>query len=64
MQTASSSFDQSLPTCSVWVSFIEMYNENIHDLLDSATNETSRKVLKLGYDKNNYFVKGNVYYPF
>lgn len=40
--------------CSVWVSFIEIYNEIIFDLLQPVTSNRTR--LNLGEDK-----KGNVY---
>ncbi|KAL7869066.1 hypothetical protein AOLI_G00130540 [Acnodon oligacanthus] len=44
---------------SVWVSFCEIYNENIHDLLDFASNSSQRRnVLRLCQDvKGNTFVK-------
>ncbi|MCI4384168.1 hypothetical protein PGIGA_G00035750 [Pangasianodon gigas] len=44
---------------SVWVSFCEIYNENIHDLLDFASNTSHRRsVLRLCQDvKGNTFVK-------
>lgn len=46
---------------SVWVSFCEIYNENIHDLLDVVPNGSHRRnVLRLAQDvKGNAFVKGN-----
>ncbi len=46
---------------SVWVSFCEIYNENIHDLLDVVPNGSHRRnVLRLSQDvKGNAFVKGN-----
>lgn len=46
---------------SVWVSFCEIYNENIHDLLDFVSNTShKRNVLRLCQDvKGNTFVKGN-----
>ncbi|XP_062859907.1 kinesin-like protein KIF20B [Trichomycterus rosablanca] len=44
---------------SVWVSFCEIYNENIHDLLDFISNSSQRRsVLRLCQDvKGNTFVK-------
>ncbi|XP_073722890.1 kinesin-like protein KIF20B isoform X3 [Misgurnus anguillicaudatus] len=44
---------------SVWVSFCEIYNENIHDLLDLVSNGShKRNVLRLAQDiKGNAFVK-------
>ncbi|KAJ8264374.1 hypothetical protein GJAV_G00148420 [Gymnothorax javanicus] len=44
---------------SVWVSFCEIYNENIHDLLEPITNgPLKRNVLRLSQDvKGNSFVK-------
>uniref|UniRef100_W5KK23 Kinesin family member 20Bb n=1 Tax=Astyanax mexicanus TaxID=7994 RepID=W5KK23_ASTMX len=44
---------------SVWVSFCEIYNENIHDLLDFASSSSQRRsVLRLCQDvKGNTFVK-------
>ncbi|XP_026132496.1 kinesin-like protein KIF20B isoform X1 [Carassius auratus] len=44
---------------SVWVSFCEIYNENIHDLLDVVPNGSHRRnVLRLAQDvKGNAFVK-------
>lgn len=45
---------------SVWVSFCEIYNENIHDLLEPIPNGSRRRtVLRLSQDiKANTFVKG------
>ncbi|KAJ7987733.1 hypothetical protein DPEC_G00329550 [Dallia pectoralis] len=44
---------------SVWVSFCEIYNENIHDLLEPVPNGSHRRtVLRLSQDiKGNSFVK-------
>ncbi|XP_053367370.1 kinesin-like protein KIF20B isoform X2 [Clarias gariepinus] len=44
---------------SVWVSFCEIYNENIHDLLDFGSNTSHRRsVLRMCQDvKGNTFVK-------
>lgn len=46
---------------SVWVSFCEIYNENIHDLLEqNASNASRRTNLRLCQDvKGNSFIKGN-----
>lgn len=46
---------------SVWVSFCEIYNESIYDLLDHVSNGSHRRsVLRLAQDvKGNTFVKGN-----
>lgn len=48
-------------TFSVWVSFCEIYNENIHDLLEAAPGGASRRAaLRLSQDvKGNAFVKGS-----
>ena len=44
--------------CSIWVSFIEIYNETLYDLLQPISNHRTK--LNLGEDKNgNVFVKGN-----
>ena len=45
---------------SVWVSFCEIYNENIHDLLEPLPNGAQRRtVLRLSQDiKGNSFIKG------
>lgn len=45
---------------SVWVSFCEIYNENIHDLLEPLPIGTPRRtILRLSQDvKGNAFVKG------
>ncbi|XP_065111308.1 kinesin-like protein KIF20B isoform X2 [Paramisgurnus dabryanus] len=44
---------------SVWVSFYEIYNENIHDLLEHQANNASRRInLRLCQDvKGNSFIK-------
>nr|XP_055027535.1 kinesin-like protein KIF20B isoform X1 [Misgurnus anguillicaudatus] len=44
---------------SVWVSFYEIYNENIHDLLEQQANNASRRInLRLCQDvKGNSFIK-------
>lgn len=57
---------------SVWVSFCEIYNENIHDLLEAApgaaaastpaTATRRRTVLRLSQDvQGNAFVKGETH---
>lgn len=45
---------------SVWVSFCEIYNENIHDLLEVVpSGAPKRTALRLSQDvKGNAFVKG------
>lgn len=45
---------------SVWVSFCEIYNENIHDLLEVLPSGASRRAaLRLSQDvKGNAFIKG------
>ncbi|MEQ2300904.1 hypothetical protein AMECASPLE_030604 [Ameca splendens] len=45
---------------SVWVSFCEIYNENIHDLLEQVpSGQHKRTVLRLSQDvKGNSFIKG------
>lgn len=52
--------DTSYVKFSVWVSFCEIYNENIHDLLDLVPNGShKRNALRLAQDvKGNAFVKG------
>lgn len=43
--------------CNVWVSFVEIYNENVYDLLQPNINP--RPKLNLGEDKNgDVYVKG------
>lgn len=43
--------------CSIWVSFVEIYNENIYDLLQPNVNQRAK--LNLGEDKNgDVYVKG------
>ncbi|XP_042623356.1 kinesin-like protein KIF20B isoform X3 [Cyprinus carpio] len=50
--------DTSNVKFSVWVSFCEIYNENIHDLLDVVPNGSHRRnVLRLAQDEGNAFVK-------
>ena len=47
----------------VWVSFMEIYNEQIYDLLDPTPTGKGKKrqVLKMGDDKNgNPYVKGKL----
>lgn len=46
---------------SIWVSFCEIYNENIHDLLEPLpTGAARRPALRLSQDvKGNLFVKGS-----
>ncbi|XP_055360201.1 kinesin-like protein KIF20A isoform X2 [Betta splendens] len=46
---------------SVWVSFCEIYNDNIHDLLEQVPSvHHKRTVLRLSQDvKGNSFIKGN-----
>jgi kinesin family protein 20 len=44
---------------SVWISFAEIYNEAIYDLLQPVTTNSKRKQLKLGQDNHkNYYIKG------
>lgn len=45
---------------SVWVSFCEIYNENIHDLLEAVPSGVARRAaLRLSQDvKGNAFIKG------
>lgn len=42
---------------SVWVSFAEIYNEQIYDLLAGVTNKKERVRLKLGQSKDDIFIK-------
>ncbi|XP_054622933.1 kinesin-like protein KIF20B isoform X2 [Dunckerocampus dactyliophorus] len=43
---------------SVWVSFCEIYNDNIHDLLDQVPGHVKRTVLRLSQDvRGNSFIK-------
>lgn len=45
---------------SVWVSFCEIYNECIYDLLLPISNDKRRKMLRLAQDIKGYsYVKGN-----
>ncbi|KAJ4922158.1 hypothetical protein JOQ06_021739, partial [Pogonophryne albipinna] len=48
---------------SVWVSFCEIYNENIHDLLEAAPSGAMKRInLRLSQDiKGNSFVKEEAY---
>lgn len=47
---------------SIWVSFCEIYNECIYDLLLPVSNDRRRKVLRLSQDvKGCSYVKGNKY---
>lgn len=51
---------------SVWVSFAELYNERVYDLLDTSTfgKNKRRKELKLMQDRNGYvYIKG-IYLPY
>lgn len=52
-------------TFSVWVSFCEIYNETIHDLLEVLPNGPLRRTaLRLSQDiKGNTFVKGEFNHP-
>lgn len=48
---------------SIWVSFYEIYNEFLYDLLDAAPSTQPRKrvTLRLSDDKQgNPYVKGNI----
>ena len=50
---------------SVWVSFCEIYNENIHDLLEPVPSGPGgrRSILRLSQDvKGNSFVKGDIHF--
>lgn len=51
---------------SVWVSFCEIYNENIHDLLEVTPSGAPRRTaLRLSQDiKGNAFIKGLAVKPF
>lgn len=51
------SLNQQSGYCSIWVSFVEIYNENVYDLLQPNINQRSK--LALGEDKNgDVYVKG------
>ena len=51
--------EESNIRCSVWISFYEIYNEIIYDLLDlEITGEKKQKILLLKDDNNNYYIKG------
>lgn len=41
----------------VWMSFVEIYNENVHDLLSTHVMTTKRKNLKIFANDGNSFVK-------
>ena len=44
---------------SVWVSFAELYNENVFDLLLKNDNKNQRQKLSLGEDKNGVvYIRG------
>lgn len=49
---------------SIWVTFAEIYNEQVYDLLEplnKAAPQAKRKTMSLREDKNgNPFIKGNV----
>ena len=46
---------------SVWVSFVEIYNETIYDLLEPQGKDEKRTTLKLGEDTNgNPYIKGGL----
>lgn len=48
---------------SLWVSYAELYNERVYDLLDCSTitKNKRRKELKLMQDRNGYsYIKGIV----
>lgn len=48
---------------SVWVSFAEIYNENIFDLLQPVVINQRRKALKLARDNHsNTYIKGSVFW--
>lgn len=56
-QVVKKSISDQPGVCSVWVSFIEIYNETVFDLLQPISNH--RPKLNLGEDKaGNVFVKG------
>lgn len=42
---------------SVWVSFAEIYNEHIYDLLDTKPNKKMKTKLKLGLSKDDVFIR-------
>ncbi|KFM67479.1 Kinesin-like protein KIF20A, partial [Stegodyphus mimosarum] len=49
--------DKQSGSCTVWVSFVEIYNENVYDLLQPNINLRTR--LTLGEDKNgDVYIKG------
>lgn len=42
---------------SVWVSFAEIYNETLYDLLDSCPNKKQRNKLKLGQYQDTVYIR-------
>ena len=57
--------DSSNICYSLWVSFAEIYNEFIYDLLgEEPKTRQNRRALKLAEDKNhNHFIKGTIPKP-
>lgn len=56
-ELSKNSADQQEGLCSIWVSFVEIYNEYIYDLLQP--NISNRAKLQLGEDQNgDVYVKG------
>ena len=54
------SADKQEGMCSIWISFVEIYNENIYDLLQP--NVLKREKLMLGEDQNgDVYVKGQLH---
>lgn len=52
--------DEKEAKYSIWVSFCEIYNECIYDLLLPISNDKRRKLLRLAQDvKGCSYVKGN-----
>lgn len=53
------SLDHGNVSYSVWVTYSEIYNETIHDLLVTPIANQKRKALKLSHDQNkNVYVRG------
>lgn len=50
------------PIFEVWVSFVEIYNENIYDLLEVYSNKGQQRTkLQIGSSHGNTYIKGVKY---
>lgn len=48
----------SLPKCSMWVSFVELHNETVYDLLEPITDDARPHLKLCADDEDNFHVKG------